>query len=91
MADAYNNGKTAWGKPFASYESVHERARVLRDSQTSIKNEGLGLLVKKETENICKDNIWSSFFVCFGYLFCNLFTNSFILCFLWVSKVPENV
>ena len=48
-------------KLFASYETVFELARGLRDSQTSINNKDLGLLVKKEAENICKDNIWSSF------------------------------
>ena len=35
--------------------------RGLRDSPTSINNKDLGLLVRKEAENICKDNIWSSF------------------------------
>ena len=29
------------------------------------------------------------FFVRFGSLFCDLSTNSFILCFLWVSKISE--
>ena len=57
----YNNGKTAWGKLFCSFESVFEPNRGLRDSQTSIKNKDLGLLVRKEAENICKDNISSSF------------------------------
>ena len=44
---------------FASYESVFELARGLRDSQTSINNTDLGLIAKKEAEHICKDNIWS--------------------------------
>ena len=44
-------------KLFASYESVFELSRQLRDSQTSINNIDLGLLVKKEAENVCKDNI----------------------------------
>ena len=58
----YNNGKTVLGeKLFCSFESVFELNRGLRDSQTSINNKDLGLLVKKEAENICKDNIWSSF------------------------------
>ena len=48
-------------KLFCSFESVFELNRGLRDSQTSINNKDLGLLVKKEAENICKDNIWSSF------------------------------
>ena len=43
-----------------SFESVFELNRGLRDSQTSISNEDLGQLVKKEAENICKGNIWSS-------------------------------
>ena len=30
--------------------------------QTSINNKELGLLVKKQAENLCKDNTWSSFF-----------------------------
>ena len=46
---------------FCSFESVLELARGLRDSQTSTNNKELGLLVKQEAENICKDNIWSSF------------------------------
>ena len=54
----YNNGKTVLGEElFCSFES-----RGLRDSETTINNKDLGLLVKKEAENICKDNIWSSFF-----------------------------
>ena len=48
-------------KLLCSFESVFELAGGLRDSQTSINNKDLGVLVKKETENICKDNIWSSF------------------------------
>ena len=62
LTDVYNNGKTVLGeKLFCSFESVFELNRGLRDSQTSINNKDLGLLVKKEAENICKDNIWSSF------------------------------
>ena len=62
LTNVYNNGKTVLGeKLFCSFESVFELARGLRDSQTSINNKDLGLLVKKEAENICKDNIWSSF------------------------------
>ena len=62
LIDVYNNGKKVPGeKLFCSFESVFELARGLRDSQTSINNKDLGLLVKKEAENICKDNIWSSF------------------------------
>ena len=58
----YNNGKTVLGeKLFCSFESVFELNRGLRDSQTSINNKDLGLLVRKEAENICKGNIWSSF------------------------------
>ena len=58
----YNNGKTVLGeKLFCSFESVFELARGLRDSQTRINNKDLSLLVKEEAENICKDNIWSSF------------------------------
>ena len=48
-------------KLFFSFESVFELNRGLRDSPTSINNKDLGLLVRKEAENICKDNIWSSF------------------------------
>ena len=62
LTNVYNNGKTVLGeKLFCSFESVFELNRGLRDSQTSINNKDLGLLVKKEAENICKDNIWSSF------------------------------
>ena len=50
-------------KLFCSLESVFELAKELRDSQTSIDSKDLGLLVRKESENICKDNIWSSFCV----------------------------
>ena len=46
-------------KLFCSFESVLELNRGLRDSQNSINNKDLGL--RKEAENICKDNIWSSF------------------------------
>ena len=77
-------------KLFCSFESVFELNRGLRDSQTSINNKDLGLLVKKEAENICKDNIWSSF-LCVLALSYDQLTNSFILCFLWVSKISENV
>ena len=48
-------------KQFCSFESVFELNRGLRDFQTSINNKDLGLLVRKAAENICKDNIWSSF------------------------------
>ena len=44
-------------KLFCSFELN----RGLRDSQTSINNKDLGLLVRKKAEDICKDNIWSSF------------------------------
>ena len=91
LTDVYNNGKTVLGeKLFCSFESVFELNRGLRDSQTSINNKDLGLLVKKEAENICKDNIWSSF-LCVLALSYDQLTNSFILCFLWVSKISENV
>ena len=61
VTNVYNNGKTVLGeKLVCSFESVFEPARGLRDSQTSINNKDLVLLVKKEDENICKDNIWSS-------------------------------
>ena len=54
----YNNGETVLEeKLFCFFESVFELNRGLRDSQTSINNKDLGLLVKKEAENICKDNI----------------------------------
>ena len=91
LTNVYNNGKTVLGeKLFCSFESVFELNRGLRDSQTSINNKDLGLLVKKEAENICKDNIWSSF-LCVLALSYDQLTNSFILCFLWVSKISENV
>ena len=45
------------GKLFCYFESVFELNRGLRYSQTSIKNKDLGLLVKGEAENICKENI----------------------------------
>ena len=62
LTNVYSNGKTVLGeKLFCSFESVFELNGGLRDSQTSINNKDLGLLVKKEAENICKDNIWSSF------------------------------
>ena len=48
-------------KLFCSFGSVFELNRELRDSQTSINYKDLGLLTKKGAENICKDNIWSSF------------------------------
>ena len=61
----YNNGKIVLAllgeKLFCSFESVFELNRGLRDSPTSINNKDLGLLVRKEAENICKDNIRSSF------------------------------
>ena len=58
----YNNGQAVLGeKLFCYFESVFERNRGLRDSQTSINNKDLGLLLKKGTENICNDNICSSF------------------------------
>ena len=58
LTDVYNNGKAVLGeKLFCSFESVFELNRGLRDSQTSMNNKDLGLLVKKEAENICKDNI----------------------------------
>ena len=60
----YNNGETVLEeKLFCFFESVFELNRGLRDSQTSINNKDLGLRVKKEAEDICKDNIWSSFCV----------------------------
>ena len=61
LTDVYNNGKAVFGeKLFCSYESIFELAKGLRDSQTSINNKDLGLLVKDEAENIYKDNFWSS-------------------------------
>ena len=50
----------------------------------------IGLLVKNEDKNISKDKIWS-FFKFFGLHFCDMFTNSIIKCFLWVSKVSKQV
>ena len=62
LTDVYNNGKILLGeKPFCTFESVFELNRGLGDSQASINDKDLGLLVKKKAENICKDNIWSSF------------------------------
>ena len=64
LTGVYNNGKSVLEKElFCFFESVFKLNRGLRDSQTSISNKdlNLGLLVKKEAENICKDNIWSSF------------------------------
>ena len=53
LTNVYNNGKAVLGeKLFCSFESVFELNRGLRDSQTSINNKDLGLLVKKEAENI---------------------------------------
>ena len=49
-----NNGKTVLEEKLFAYS---ELARRLRDSQTSINNKDLSLLVKKEAKNICKDNI----------------------------------
>ena len=54
-------GRLLGEKLFCAFESVFEINRGLRDSQTSINNKDLDLLGKKDTENICKDNIWSSF------------------------------
>ena len=48
-------------KKFCSHESVFELTRGLTDSQTSINNIELGLLLKKKAEKICKDKIWLSF------------------------------
>ena len=48
-------------KLFYSFEPVFELNRGLRDSQTSVNYKDLSLLVKKEADNICKGNIWSSF------------------------------
>ena len=58
----YNNGKTVLEeKLFCPFESVFELNRGLKDSQASINNKDLCLLLKGEVEGICKDNIWSSF------------------------------
>ena len=43
-----------WKTFFASCESVFELARWSRDSQAGINNKDLGVLVKREAENICK-------------------------------------
>ena len=61
LTDVYNTERVLGEKLFCSFESVFKLARDIKDSQTSININDLGLLVKKETENICKDNIWSSF------------------------------
>ena len=64
LTDVYNNGKTVLSKKlFCFFESVFELIAELRGSQSGIDNKDLGLLVKKEAKNICKDNIWL-FFVC---------------------------
>ena len=59
-------------KLFCFFESVFELNRGLRDTQTSINNKDLGLLVKKDAENICKDNIRSSFlrFLALSFVIC---------------------
>ena len=57
LTDVYNNGKTVLSKKLF-FESVFELIGELRGSQSGIDNKGLGLLVKKEAKNICKDNIW---------------------------------
>ena len=89
LTDVYNSGKTVLEeKLFCSFESVFELNRGLRDSQTSISNKDPGIRVKNEAENICKDNISSSFLRVLA-LFCDLWTNSFILCFCWVSKIEN--
>ena len=54
LTDVNNNGKTVLEEKLFAYS---ELARGLRDSQTSINNKDLSLLVKKEAKNICKDNI----------------------------------
>ena len=50
----YNNSKIVLallvGKLFCSFGSVFELNRGLRDSQTSMNNEDLGLLVKKKAD-----------------------------------------
>ena len=59
LTDVYNNGKTVLSKKlFCFFESVFELIGELRSSQSGIDNKDLGLLVKKEAKNICKDNIW---------------------------------
>ena len=48
LTDVCNNGKTVLvEKLFCSFESVFELNRGLRDSQTSVNNNDLGLLVKR--------------------------------------------
>ena len=47
-------------KLFCSFESVLEPNRGIRDSQTSINNKHIGLLVKNEAGNTCKETIWQS-------------------------------
>ena len=44
-----------------SYVLVFQLVRGLRDSQTNINNEDIRLLAENEAEDICKNNIWSSF------------------------------
>ena len=61
LTDVYNNVKTVLEEKFCSHESVFELTRGLTDSQTSINNMDLGLLLKKKAEKICKDKIWLSF------------------------------
>ena len=73
LTDLYNNDKTVLGENlFCSYESVFELASGLRDSQASINKKDLGLLVKKEAENVCKENFWSFFWCVFAlsYVIC---------------------
>ena len=67
-------------KLFCSFESVFELNGGLRDSQTSINSKDLGLPVRKEAENICKQRQHLViFFACFDSLFCDLSTKSFML------------
>ena len=67
-------------KLFCSFESVFELNGGLRDSQTSINSKDLGLLVRKEAENIYKQRQHLViFFACFDSLFCDLSTKSFML------------
>ena len=77
-------------KLFCSFDSVFELNRGLRDSPNSINNKDLALLIRKEAENLCKDNIWSSFWRVLA-LFCDLSTKSSILCLFQVSKISENL
>ena len=59
LTNVYNNGKTVLSKKlFCFFESFFELIGELRSSQSGIDNKDLGLLVKKEAKNICKDNIW---------------------------------